>query len=73
MIYKEKIQIMTPRNCQTVKLKLISNKNAKILGSLAKDVFTETMLLKNQALKDSYSNIPKALEGAKPQEDQEMQ
>jgi hypothetical protein len=46
-IYEGKIEIMTPRNCQTVKLKLISNKNAKILGSLAKDVIAETFTMKN--------------------------
>ena len=41
---------MTPRNCQMVKLKLISKKNAKILGSLAKDVINETANLKKQFL-----------------------
>lgn len=30
--FKEKLQILTPRNCQLVKLKLVSKKNAKILG-----------------------------------------
>ena len=66
MIYKEKIQIMTPRNCQMVKLKLISKKNAKILGSLAKDVINETANLKRQYLQQSYNNLPKSI---KPQID----
>jgi len=34
-IYRDKIQILTPRNCQMVRLKLVSKKNAKILGRLA--------------------------------------
>jgi cleavage and polyadenylation specificity factor subunit 3 len=41
-IYRDKIQIQTPRNCQLVKLKLLSKKNAKILGRLAKDIIHET-------------------------------
>lgn len=36
--YHDKIQILTPRNCQLVKLKLVSKKSAKILGRLAKEV-----------------------------------
>jgi len=57
---------MTPRNCQMVKLKLISKKNAKILGSLAKDVINETANLKRQYLQQSYNNLPKSI---KPQID----
>ena len=45
--FKEKLQILTPRNCQLVKLKLVSKKNAKILGQLAKEVLHETQMLKN--------------------------
>ena len=41
LIYHEKIQILTPRNCQLVKLKLVSKKQAKILGRLAKEVITK--------------------------------
>lgn len=37
-IYKDKIQIMTPRNCQLVRFKLILKKSAKIIGNLAKIV-----------------------------------
>lgn len=37
-IYKEKIQILTPRNCQLVRFKLDSKKSAKIIGNLAKKI-----------------------------------
>ena len=37
-IYKERIQILTPRNCQLVRFNLISKKSAKIIGNLAKKV-----------------------------------
>ena len=36
--FRDKLQILTPRNCQLVKLKLMSKKNAKILGQLAKEI-----------------------------------
>ena len=52
-----------------VKLKLISKKNAKILGSLAKDVINETANLKKQFLQQSYNSIPKQLKPSKPQTD----
>ena len=36
--YKQKIQIMMPRNCQLVRMKLLSKKSAKLMGRLAKQV-----------------------------------
>ena len=39
--FRDKLQILTPRNCQLVKLKLVAKKNAKILGQLAKDVIVD--------------------------------
>ena len=57
-IYREKIQILTPRNCQMVKLKLVSKKNAKILGRLAQDVIRETNELKDHLLQKSYNQLP---------------
>lgn len=41
-IYRDKIKILNPKNCQLLKLKLISKKNAKILGRLAIEVNQET-------------------------------
>jgi mRNA degradation ribonuclease J1/J2 len=34
---KDKIKVLTPKNCQPVRLKLISKKSAKIIGKLAKN------------------------------------
>ena len=34
--YKDRISILTPRNCQQVRFKLVSKKSAKIIGKLAK-------------------------------------
>lgn len=34
--YKEKIKVLTPKNCQQVRLKLIAKKSAKIIGQLAR-------------------------------------
>lgn len=36
--YKDKIQILTPKNCQQVRFNLVSKKTAKILGRLAKNI-----------------------------------
>ena len=47
-IYREKIQIMNPRNCQLVRLKLESQKSAQILGRLAQEVITQTNEIKEQ-------------------------
>jgi cleavage and polyadenylation specificity factor subunit 3 len=41
VIFRNKLQILTPKNCQLVKLKLVAKKNAKILGQLAKDVILD--------------------------------
>jgi cleavage and polyadenylation specificity factor subunit 3 len=30
--YKEKIKVLTPKNCQPVRLKLVTKKTAKIVG-----------------------------------------
>ena len=45
-IYKDSISILTPRNCQQVRFKLVSKKSAKIIGKLAKDVTQETNMLR---------------------------
>jgi len=53
LIYHEKIQILTPRNCQLVRIKLVSKKQAKILGRLAKEVVSTANQLRaahNQGL-----------------------
>lgn len=50
LIYHEKIQILTPRNCQLVKLKLVSKKNVKILGKLAMNVLNQSEVLKQQLM-----------------------
>ena len=47
-IYKERIQILTPRNCQLVRFNLVSKKSAKIIGSLAKRVIEQAMLAKER-------------------------
>lgn len=65
--FKEKLQILTPRNCQLVKLKLVSKKNAKILGQLAREVMLETNILRNQI---QAQGIPKQV---KPNDDQIME
>jgi hypothetical protein len=68
--YKQKIQIMMPRNCQLVRMKLLGKKNAKLLGALAKSV-----VLKQQAL-DSQSILEgprmKQLENGGDEKDVEM-
>jgi hypothetical protein len=46
LIYREKIQILTPRNCQLVRLKLVSKKNATIVGKLAKEILGKAEFLK---------------------------
>lgn len=45
-IYKEKISILTPTNCQPVRFKLVSKKSAKILGNLACLVIRDTLIAK---------------------------
>ena len=47
-IYKERIQILTPRNCQLVRFNLVSKKSAKIIGSLAKRVIEQAMLARER-------------------------
>lgn len=34
--YKDKVKVLTPKNCQPVRLKLVTKKSAKIIGRLAK-------------------------------------
>ena len=48
--YKQKIQIMMPRNCQLVRMRLLSKKNAKLMGSIASKVIhnQNSQLLKNE-------------------------
>jgi hypothetical protein len=41
LIYKQKLQIMMPRNCQMVKMKLVSKKKATILGKLAINIIDQ--------------------------------
>ena len=43
LIYRERIQIMTPRNCQQVLLHLLSKKSAQLLGKLAKETIEKCM------------------------------
>jgi len=56
-IYKERIQILTPRNCQLVRFNLISKKSAKIIGKLAKKVLQQTMMVRERIA----SAIPRPL------------
>jgi hypothetical protein len=46
--FKDRIQIMCPRNCQKVRFNLILKKSAKILGSLAQQVINETVVLRDR-------------------------
>ena len=34
--YRDKIKVLTPKNCQPVRLKLVTKKSAKIIGNLPK-------------------------------------
>jgi len=36
--YKEKVKVLTPKNCQSVKLMLLSKKTAKVIGKLAQNL-----------------------------------
>jgi cleavage and polyadenylation specificity factor subunit 3 len=48
--FKDKISILTPKNCQQVRFKLVSKKSAKIIGKLAKTVTQETESLRNDLM-----------------------
>lgn len=48
--FKDKISILTPKNCQQVRFKLVSKKSAKIIGMLAKTVMHETETLRNELI-----------------------
>ena len=39
---------MMPRNCQLVRMKLLSKKNVKVLGTLAKNVIEQQMAMSLQ-------------------------
>jgi protein required for attachment to host cells len=66
--YKDRISILTPKNCQQVRFKLVSKKSAKIIGKLAKTVMQETDQIKHvlmgqspkiiQALPASMPSLP---------------
>jgi len=43
-LYQDKIKVLTPKNCQPVRLKLVTKKSAKIIGKLAKRVIAEQRL-----------------------------
>jgi len=45
--YKDRISILTPKNCQQVRFKLVSKKSAKIIGKLAKTIMQETEKIKH--------------------------
>jgi len=38
IIYKEEVNVLAPRNCQTVKFNFVTDKSSKMLGS-TKDTF----------------------------------
>ena len=57
-IYKERIQILTPRNCQLVRFNLVSKKSAKIIGSLAKKVIEQAMMARERIA----NSMPRELE-----------
>ena len=52
--YKDRISILTPRNCQQVRFKLVSKKSAKIIGKLAKLVTLETDMLKQMLINKEH-------------------
>ena len=56
-IYKDKIQILTPRNCQLVRFNLVSKKSAKIIGNLAKKVIEQAMMARERVA----NSIPREL------------
>lgn len=59
-IYKEKIQILTPRNCQLVRFKLDSKKSAKIIGNLARKIVEQTLQVRSRIA----NGIPPAIQSA---------
>ena len=57
--WKEKIKVLTPKNCQPVRLKLVTKKSAKIIGQLAKQ---------------TLNHLHKALtQGENPMQDRSLQ
>ena len=64
-IYTERMQIMTPRNCQLVRFNLISKKSAKIIGNLAKKVVQQTIMAK-QNMANSMPQPMQAIEDGAP-------
>ena len=61
---------MNPKNCQTVNLKLISKKTAKVLGKLAQKVMDQTFKCRQKLVYNN--NIPKAIESKDANEDYQM-
>jgi len=39
--YKDRVNILTPKNCQSVKLELLSKKTAKLIGKLAHTILNQ--------------------------------
>ena len=73
--YRNKIQILCPRNCQKVRFNLISKKSAKIVGQMAKQMIAETakirdMLIQDQRAQIEIVDIPRPM--GEPEEDVEM-
>ena len=72
--YREKIKIYNPKNCQIVKFNLLAHKNAKILGSLAKDVLRKAEVLHQQkAIAKPGADLPLMNEIAQGSEDVQME
>jgi len=63
--YKDRISILTPKNCQQVRFKLVSKKSAKIIGKLAKKVMQETDQIKHVLMGQS-PNMIQALPASMP-------
>jgi protein required for attachment to host cells len=63
--YKDRISILTPKNCQQVRFKLVSKKSAKIIGKLAKTVMQETDQIKHVLMGQS-PNMIQALPASMP-------
>jgi hypothetical protein len=64
--YKDRISILTPKNCQQVRFKLVSKKSAKIIGKLAKTIMQETDRIKDHLIGHEkaikmISSIPKSV------------
>lgn len=55
-IYKDRIQILCPRNCQKVRFNLVSKKSAKIVGTLAKQIISEASKFRDQLVLEAQTS-----------------